>query len=659
MRRVQCCIFFSFCLAVASMAYAQGEGWLPVTQEDLQTKEVPGDPGASAIQLYYADYIDDTLHSEFLYSRIKVLNEKGNKYADVEIPVPVPGSSVTGLKARTIHPDGKIIDFSGKAFEKTIIKGKGVKYVAKTFTLPEVTVGSIIEYKFLVMMPEDVIYDNSWTIQHDLYTVRENFKMKAYSGLLETKPGGRSQFSLIYSHMPANLKPQRKGEGFEMQAQNIPAFEAEEYMPPEDNYKPQVRFFYGGSEISSPDKFWQDVGRDLNNDVEHFIGNHKEIQAVAAEAMGKETDWDKQVQMLYQRAQQIRNLSYERGRTIEELKKENLKPNGNVLDVLNHGYGTRKDIVLFFAALARAGGFHTSIVLVSNRSDRFFDKGMLSANQLDAYMAVVKINGQDVYLDPGTKFCPYGFVRWMRTSTAGLKLDKDGGAFVTVPPAGHEKAVLQRSAVMDLAEDGSLSGQVTVQFQGSEALERRLDALETDEAGRNKSLEDDLKSWLSAGAVANVLKVTGWEKEDEPLIAEFHVRIPGYASAAGKRLLLPPYLFQTKQKDAFKHSDRKFPVYFPYAFVENDAISIKLPSGYTIEASPKNQEARLPYAAYKEVNTAGAGQLVTGRQLLFNGIYFDLKQYAEVKDFFGKVQAGDEQQAVLRVGGTTSAQKGN
>lgn len=659
MRRVRCCIFFSFCLAVASMAYAQGEGWLPVTQEDLQTKEVPGDPGASAIQLYYADYIDDTLHSEFLYSRIKVLNEKGNKYADVEIPVPVSGSSVTGLKARTIHPDGKIIDFSGKAFEKTIIKGKGVKYVAKTFTLPEVTVGSIIEYKFLVMMPEDLIYDNFWTIQHDLYTVRENFKMKAYTGLLETKHGGSSQLSLIYSHMPANLKPQRKGEGFEMQAQNIPAFEAEEYMPPEDNYKPQVRFFYGGSEISSADKFWQDVGRDLNNDVEHFIGNHKEIQAVAAEAMGKETDWDKQVQMLYQRAQQIRNLSYERGRTIEELKKENLKPNGNVLDVLNHGYGTRKDIVLFFAALARAGGFHTSIVRVSNRSDRFFDKGMLSANQLDAYMAVVKINGQDVYLDPGTRFCPYGFVRWMRTSTAGLKLDKDGGAFVTVPPAGHEKAVLQRSAVMDLAEDGSLSGQVTVQFQGSEALERRLDALETDEAGRNKSLEDDLKSWLTAGAVTNVLKVTGWETEDKPLIAEFHVRIPGYASAAGKRLLLPPYLFQTKQRDAFKQSDRKFPVYFPYAFVENDAISIKLPSGYTIEGSPKDQEARLPYAAYKQVNTASAGQLVTRRQLLFNGIYFDLKQYAEVKDFFGKVQAGDEQQAVLRVGGTTSAQKGN
>jgi len=44
--------------------------------------------------------------------------------------------------------------------------------------------------------------------------------------------------------------------------------------------------------------------------------------------------------------------------------------------------------------------------------------------------------------------------------------------------------------------------------------------------------------------------------------------------------------------------------------------------------------------------------------LLFNGIYFDVSKYSELKSFFNKVQAGDEQQAVLRAGGV-SAQKGN
>ena len=52
-------------------------------------------------------------------------------------------------------------------------------------------------------------------------------------------------------------------------------------------------------------------------------------------------------------------------------------------------------------------------------------------------------------------------------------------------------------------------------------------------------------------------------------------------------------------------------------------------------------------------------RLVTQRNLIFNGVYFPLEKYSELKGFFGKVQAGDEQQAVLHVGGSTSAQKGN
>src|SRR5215467_7420197 len=656
MRIFRCCIF---CLMTAVLSFAQKEDWQPITPQDLQIKDVPGNPGAPAIKLYYADYIDDSAHSEFLYERVKILNDKGMKYADVEIPVP-PSGSITGLKARTIHPDGKIVEFSGKPFEKTIIKGKGIKYVAKTFTMPEATVGSIVEYKYKSIPEEGYIRDNSWFIQHDLYTVKESFRIKAYTGMLETKHGTESsQLSMVYSNMPANLKPQRKGDSFELEAENMKAFESEEYMPPADNYKPQVRFYYGGREMGSAEKFWQDAGRDWNEDVEHFIGNHKEIKAAAQEAIGNETDGDKQVRKLYARAQQIRNLAYERDRTEEEQKKENIKSNNNVVDVMNRGYGTRSDIVFFFTALARASGFQASAVRASNRREHFFDKGFLSTSQLDRYLAVVKVNGQDVFLDPATKFCPYGMVRWINTSTYGLKLDKNGGTFILIPPAGYDKAVLRREAKLTLSDDGSLNGELTVKFEGGEALEHRLDSFQTDEAGRNKDLETELQSWLPSSAIVKVKDAQGWETTDDPVIVHFTLQIPGYASAAGKRLLLPPYLFQMKHTDAFKHAERKYPVYFPYAFSEIDAINIKFPTGYSMEGSPQNLQANLPYAAYQIVGKLDGGQLLTQRVLLFHGIIFNLDQYPKVKEFFNQVQAGDEQQAVLRVGGTASAQKGN
>ena len=78
-----------------------------------------------------------------------------------------------------------------------------------------------------------------------------------------------------------------------------------------------------------------------------------------------------------------------------------------------------------------------------------------------------------------------------------------------------------------------------------------------------------------------------------------------------------------------------------------------------MEGNPQNQDATLPYARYKSMEQYDRSQLMTQRALLVNGLLFDLNKYSEVKDFFNKVQAGDEQQAVLRVGGATSASKGN
>jgi hypothetical protein len=660
LKRFTCRIVFpalaGFLLLVLVIpSHAQNEDWIQITPQEMQINEVPGDPGASAIQLYFADYIDDELHNEFYHAAIKILNEKGKKYADVEIEIPSEGS-VSGLKARTIEPDGRIVEFSGKPFQKTIFKGKGIKVQAKTFTMPEVQVGSIIEYKYRIDWPY-ILIDNSWSIQHDLYTVKEDFRMKPFSGDLEGFEASGYQVSTVYGNMPSGLKPELKGKVYVMQAQNMPAFQSEGYMPPQEVFKPQIRFFYDTPGMDA-NRFWQEAGKNWNSKVEHFIGNHSEVAAAATQAIGNESDSENKLRKLYARAQQIRNLSYERERTQEEMKKENLKENQNAADVLARGYGTRTDITRLFVALARSAGFNASIIEDSNREQRFFQKALLSRSQLDSEIAVVNLNGKDIYLDPGTKFCPYGLIRWIRNSTTALKLDKKGGTFIEVPPAPYNKAILLRVADLTLSPDGSAQGTVQVTFNEGEALEHRLDALDTDEAGRKKSLEDEIQASLPSGASAKLTSSENWEDSSKPLITTFHVEIPAFASAAGKRLLMPAFLFQTKQMDAFKHADRKYPVYFPYGFEEADKVSVKLPAGYSVEDVPPKQVANIGYAAYQNLIQFDGAQLVSQRVLQVNGIYFTLDRYPTVKDFFNRVQAGDEEQTILKEG-TANAQKGN
>ena len=55
------------------------EEWLPITEQDRQVKDIPGNPGASAIQLYYSYYKDEDAGFLFVYRRIKILRESGRK----------------------------------------------------------------------------------------------------------------------------------------------------------------------------------------------------------------------------------------------------------------------------------------------------------------------------------------------------------------------------------------------------------------------------------------------------------------------------------------------------------------------------------------------------------------------------------------------------
>jgi hypothetical protein len=642
-------LFLGCLLLLPWACFGQSQDWLEVTAQDRAVKEVPGDPGAAAIELYFADIRDDDNKYQFIYHRIKILTEEGKKHADIEIPV-FPWYHFEDVKARTIHPDGSIVEFSGKPFEKVIVKTRDFKYVAQTLTLPDVTVGSIIEYKYRYSW-ERLTFDTSWSVQHDLYTVKEHFHLQGFSKQLMTRhvmsgEGTRLSY-VVYGNVPA---PHRTKSGaIELDVENEPAFKREEYAPPSEDLKPIIRFFYGGNEMISPDAFWQEYGREWFAQADHFIGNRDPVRSAATAAMGAETDSEKRLRQLYLRAQQVRNLSYERRRTKLEDKKEDLKPNENAGDVLERGYGTHNDIARLFVALARAAGFDAQVVRAANREAFFFKPNYLVTSQLSSELAVVKLNGNDVYLDPGTEFCPFGMVRWRHTSDKGLRLEKSGGTFVVIPPATADKSQLRRVANAAITADGSLKGTLDVEFKGNGALEHRLSALNEDDAGRRKRLEDEAKEWLPEGAIVSLDNVEGWEGSDAPLHVRYKIDIPSFASVAGKRLLIPAALFKTaKQKQAFQHNDRKYSVYFPFAYEEIDNLIFQIPEGYSAEAVPAAQDIKLSATRFATSRSFSSNQFVSKRALIVNGIIFPLSQYPELKDFFGKLQAADDEQLVLQ-----------
>jgi len=638
-------------LSLALAMPARAEDWQPISPEDLQMKGEPKAPKAPAIFLYRQVDRDDANSSESIYSRLKVLTDEGRQYANVEIPYLKGSNSVRGLSARVIHPDGSIAEFDGTVYDKPLVKARGVKMMAKSFSLPGVEVGSIIEYRYRRSMPNGWAFNSRWLLSDELFTRRAVFSLRQADGLLL-----RWSWPL---GLPPDTKPPAKERGLiRLETHDVPAFVTEEYMPPEDVMKYRVQFIYEGADSDQRDEdaYWKAFGKRSNSMVQRFIKNRALEQEVARLVQPGDSIETKS-RKLYARAQQIRNLSFERDATEQETQREKLADNADAEDVLKHGYAYADEVTWFFYGLLRAAKLDASLVLVSTRDDSFFDPRLMNARELNTCVVLINLGDSEVFLDPGMPFMPFAFLPWNETGVRGLRLDGDGGKWVTTTlPAAAESRV-ERKLVGKLTPSGTLEGKVTVTYSGLEASRRRIGERNEDATERRKSLEQDLESDVPVGVDVKLTNTPDWTGSDTPLVAEFDFSVPGWAAAAGNRSLMPVGLFGGSEKHTFEHSARVHPLYFMFPHQNTDEIAIELPPGWQVNSVPKARTADIKVATYNSSAQVAGGTLSMKRELVLNTIIVQQKFYAQVRDFYQTVRAGDEDQIVITPGAPPSPLK--
>jgi hypothetical protein len=625
-----------------------GDEWLPISPEELKMTSEEKAPGAPAIILYrQIDRDDSDSHTphEYNYVREKIFTEEGRKYADVEIPFFKEQADVHSIKARSIRPDGTIVNFDGKIYEKEIVKARGLKYLAKTFTLPDVQPGSLIEYHYTVDFREYYVFDSHWTLSEELFTKRGKYSLKPYG-----------EFALQWSWpngLPAGTAPPAKQGGtIRMESQDIPAFQVEDDMPPEDTMKFKVDFSYSEGTIEKePEKFWKKRGKKLNDEVEGFTGKRRAMEEALAGIVSPSDAPEVKLQKIYARVQQFRNTSYEREKTEQEQKREKEKEIKNVEELWKRGYGNSLQIPWVFLSLARAAGFETYPVWVASRTDHFFNSNLMKASDLNSNVVLVKLNGKELYLDPGSVFTPFGLLPWGETGVRGLKLDKDGGSWVTTPIPESSVSKIERKADLKMTLDGSLEGKLTVIYSGLEAEWLRIEERNEDEAHRRKFLEDEVKEAVPVGIEVEITNKPDWASSASTLVAEFNLKVPGWVSGAGRRGLMPVGLFSAPEKHMCEHATRVHPLYFHYASEIFDDVRIDLPLGWQVSSLPQPQtnDAKVMLYSLKVDNEKGTLHLE--RRLRRELISLEQKYYPALRSFYQTVSTGDEQQVVLQPAG--------
>ena len=614
----------------------------------------PAAPDSPAVFLNRDELVDDRLHYHRVYARIKVLNEKGKEeYGDVEIPYEGGVINVRAIEGRTIHPDGTIIPFTSKPFVKEVVKTGDIKMMEKVFSMPEVTVGSIIEYEYQLQYDDNYVIPPIWDIQQDVFvhqahyrfvpTNRELNEITVRDALGREKPAERL---LYFPWLPpgAAVKPAIDGT-YDLVVDNIPAIPQEEFSPPLNSFSYRLLFYYASSFTGAD--YWKGVGKEWSKDVDRFANPSDPIrQAVAGIVSPSDTD-DQKLHKIYAAVMTLENTRFTRERSEAENKAEGLRVK-TAADVWAQKRGSDDEIARLFVSMARAAGFKASAVAVTERQRNILNTGWLDWSQLEDELAVVNVGGKDVWFDPGQRYCEYGKLHWMHTQMLAIRQTDNGVVPLETPAQAYTDNETVRNADLQLGPDGALKGTVRVTMNGVEALRWRQRALRSDEQDAKNEFEHEIQDRVPDGVVVKMNHFVSLGDYNNGLMAVLDVT-GSMGTAAGKRVLLPSAFFQARVKPIFAEAKRENPIDLHYPWVAQDKVTIKLAPGLSLESVPAAAQVPMEKLAYYKAQYSGADSTYSVvRTFAMGASIFKKEEYPELRDFYQKTSAQDQQQLVLK-----------
>jgi hypothetical protein len=642
-------VFAILCAAGTVMA----DDWKPVDGADLTRKVPVVEKDADAEGIFWEMRVEDKWNGSVdqrtirNYVRIKIFTDRGREdHSTIDLEYE-NGTGIEDIAARTIKPDGSILELKKQdVFARTIAKAGGLKIKVKSFALPGVEAGAIIEYRWREIKSDQGDYYVPFAIQRSI-----PYRLLKYS----IKPLDVSGYIMRTQTFQGTVPPfVRDSDGFSTTTiQNVSSAREEPYMPPDQSVRLWMLVYYDEDKKLNPDKFWAQYGKQRYEKWKSNIKVNDDVRAAAAKITADAMTPEQKVQRLFEYCRtKIKNVeNNSSGVTAEDRAK--LKENKSPGDTLSHAAGTGYDIDMLFVALATAAGFDARPAALPSREKNFFSQDLANPFFLRTYDIAVRVGSEWRMFDPGSTYVPLGMLRWQEEGVTALVCDPKEPVFVTTPMSEPDKSLVKRLAHLHLDEEGTMEGDVVIEYRGHPAIIRKNDMDSESPAEREKDVIATVKTQLSTAEVTNI-KIDNVADPDKPLVYSYHVRVPGYAQRTGKRLFLQPAFFQHGVAARFATNERKYPIYFHYPWSDDDDIAIDLPAGYELDhpdaPAPFDVGGITKYQVSIRITT-DKKRLLYKRSFFFGAggkVLFPAASYPTLKHIFDFVHENDEHTITLK-----------
>lgn len=589
------------------------------TRDDLALKECAFDKNADAVIIFetgLSNYNDEYNLVTEKRVRMKILKEKGIDRANIRIRFYSKDKfeSITRIKGVTGNVGDNGLSLT-KLDPKTIYTRKLNDVFSEiVFAMPNVKVGSIIEYSYESIMEHYGGLDD-WYFQQELPVMLSSYKLYVVPDASFNYLVKKSTF------LPISIV---QGEGnvvFEMK--NIAGLRDEAYSTSYRDYLQRVSFQLSSVNLRSGSvaKYGNDWKELAKNLAEHkdFGGQiNKNISTPASAQWASYTDPYSKMQFIYNYVR--RNFQWNNIYSIYSM--DGLKP------VVEKKRGTAGDLNLLMINMLKEAGLEVYPLLVSERDHGRVDSAYSFIDQFNKVVALVRLDGGRYILDATDYVTPCNMIPGDLLNTVGFVVDKKKPGFIHLNDNNKKRRYFIRL-------DGQVSTDGIVKADAQMACYDYARLGKAEEYNRNK--QKYMEQFSTGELKIDSFNITGVDSDSVAL--QHDISVEYSLGKSGSYYLLKYNLFTGFDKNPFIADYRFTDIDFGAKYSCVLSGKFKVPEQFVPDALPKNQTLRTAdkqLQASREIKNSG-DVIEIFLTIDFNAFSYSADDYDIIKDFFSKM----------------------
>ena len=639
-----------------------------VSKSELEEKYYPADSSASAAYLFKKKQVSYLYNGDQgwkliteVHERVKLYTKEGFDYGTKNEYLYTSGGNdekIIGIKGLTYELiDGKIIKY--KLDKKDIFKEKSSETrVHVTFTMPNLSEGSIVEWKYKIESPyetfiDDVILQHTIPIKKldvvvkvpEYYKFKTNLKGFLYVDVQQKFINKTINFSKRSAVQAGKVRTERssgsvdlKEKYYTIKKENIPALEIEPFVNNINNYRSAcqfelIKYHYPGEREYPFATTWERVSKKIfeSPSFGREIDKQSHFKEELSSLLDGITNDSQKITTIYQFVKSKIKWNRRNGKYTSSGTRKSYK----------EGEGNVADINLNLVSMLRYAGLEANPVLVSTRANGVFFFPTLKG--FNYVIASVIISNKIILLDATELYAVPNQLPLRAMNWEGRLVKKDGTS-LSVNLAPEKMSSEDNFISVVINQDLEASGMLRKKYTNLNALtfRNKYSSLKEEEVieeiEENNSIETER------------FKIQNKTSPEKPISITTKFFSDDLVEEINDKIYITPLLFLAEKENPFKIDDRKYPVDFGTTWREKSNVSITIPEGYEVESIPESLSINLTdnFGVLRyQISLSGEKLKITSIVQL-NYPIIPAIFYKELKEFYKQVVEKQSEKIVLR-----------